>query len=167
MRASSVTALVLYSVLSVFSQTVLGQSNPGQGSNLIREEKVLRRTNGVLVIQVTEHQRPPFYRGEVPFIYVSAKKEFGSVSSVRVTLWNDFKSFRNDFELGSEDHVPGVGLSIPGSARSTNAQGKLLVEAHVVNLKKGQGFEIEEVHYHPAERLPSSARVPSTSVAAK
>ena len=68
-------------------------------------------------------------------------------SSTRLTQWSDFGIYRNTFSPGTGRGIPGIGASIPGAARTTDSLGRLLAEAHVVNLTKGEGFEINEVHY--------------------
>lgn len=134
-----------YMLVALFLMLTFQAQQIEKPSSLIREEKVIGHTNeGITEIQVTEYERPPFYHGKLPLMYTTGKRDF---SYSRLTLWADFGSFRNTFKLGAHRGIPGVGASIPGSARVTDSQGRLLAEAEVVKLTKDVGFEIEEIHY--------------------
>ncbi len=112
---------------------------------LMREEKVLGYTSGGSIqLDITDYARPPFYKGKMPLRY---KAEKGLLGTMRLTHWLDYGAFRIDFSSKGERRVPGVGASIPGSARAVTSKGELLAQATVIGLKKGVGFEIEEIHY--------------------
>ena len=62
----------------------------------------------------------------------------------RTTVWQDFGSFRNTFA---------VDRPYPDNVKTTDSHGNLVAEAHVVNLVKGEGYEIEETHYSAGKKI--------------
>ena len=96
----------------------------------------------VFVWQETIHVRPPFYEGHLPLVVESGKKPIGM--NEMITLYHAFDGWTNNFVYND----PALKFSgIPTYARTTDDNGRLLAEAKLLRIIKGEGIEIEETHY--------------------
>jgi hypothetical protein len=142
------------SLLVFLGIALLAQAQTKQDRGpLMREQKIIQYTKtGLAEIEVTEHYRPPFYRGPMPLKYRTGQHDFGG-STIRWTVWSDFGTFKVDYAPGSQRRVEGFGVSVPGNGRALDPRGRLLAEARGIGLKKAVGFELEETHYS-ADMVP-------------
>ena len=100
-------------------------------------------------VETTMQEQPPYYSGPLPLTYRSCINQigFGPSSGPDITLWSDFGTFRVSYSQKNERQIPGVGLRIPASAVALDVNGRRVATAQVLNVTRGVGIEIEEIHY--------------------
>jgi hypothetical protein len=97
---------------------------------------------GTFQYQETLNMKPPFYEGSMPLVYISEKKAIGM--SEMITVSRDYGDFKNNF---SYNDAAMKYSGIADGARTSDPAGRLLAEASLIKLIKGEGIQIEEKHY--------------------
>lgn len=100
----------------------------------------------LFVYQIEVSGRPPFYKGPLPLVFNDGKKILGGggMGSVSWSFYHEFKGWRNEF-IYSDSKFKYSGVA--DGARTKDASGKLLAEAKLFQLIKGEAIVIEEFHY--------------------
>jgi hypothetical protein len=137
-------AIILLIVLSSLStpQISNGKSCGADNANKTAFVKIELAQQGVFKYQETLNMKPPFYDGNLPLVFVSGKKAIGQ--SEMITVSQDFGQFYNSFTYTD---VAMKYSGIADGARTNDSSGKLLAEAKLLRLVKGEGIYIEERHY--------------------
>jgi len=134
--------------------------------DVLKEERAARAKSGSLNIQipqlskpevfkldedtpliqktVTVHQKPPLYRGEVPFKYTAYQRMLFQNNSM--TLIHDYGEWRNLFIY--EDTAL-IGSGIADGALTLDSNDNMVAVAKLSRIIKGEGVEIEEFHLNP------------------
>ena len=96
----------------------------------------------IIVYEMTQHQKPKFYQGALPFKYIAGKKRIGPNETYAV--YHRFEGWWTTF-FYSDVRMKFSGIA--EGARTIDANGRILAEAKMSQLLLGNGVEIEEFHY--------------------
>lgn len=104
--------------------------------------KEAQKEGPVIVYEHTIQQRPPFYKGPMPLHFKAGKRPFAM--NEMITLYHAFDGWKNIFDYTN----PSLAFSgIADHAKTVDDYGRVIAEARLVRILKGQGVEIEETHY--------------------
>jgi hypothetical protein len=115
---------------------------PELADSVFKQTKTAQQ--GVFQQQQILNLKPPFYEGSMPLVFVSGKKAI--TQSEMITVSQDFGKFKTTFSY----HDTALTYSgIADGARTNDSSGRLLADAKLIKLLKGEGVHIEEQHYGP------------------
>lgn len=121
-------------------QTTTAVSRPDVGEMEMEKSGNAR----YLTYETTVHIKPTFYTGSMPFSYMSVRRIISSDNDM-IEAMHEFAQWKTRFAYND------VALRYSGiadAARTIDTSGRVIAEAKLFEIVKGQGFEIEEYHYN-------------------
>ena len=98
--------------------------------------------SAIVVYKMTQHRKPKFYDGNVPFEYEAGKRRMGL--NEMYTVYHQFPGWTTVFIYDDPDMKFS---GIAQGARVIRRDGRILAEAKMSNLLHGSGIEVDEFHY--------------------
>jgi hypothetical protein len=137
--------IVLMIALNMVMFVPLFASDGGEKIMETKTLRIIKSESGAneLDVEVIIYQKPPFYRGSMPLKFISRKQFVGPNSTI--TLEHRHAEWTNTYRY--EDPVLFYS-GIATESRTTDKEDKVLATARLSRLIKGQGIEIEEIHYN-------------------